>query len=193
MGREIRRVPPDWDHPKESKFDFIKQTEVERYTPMLDQDADTAWQEWQAEYNEWVGGAYTEAIEECGPGEIKENQPYAAFCEWNGPPPDPEYHRPRWAEGEATWFQVYETVSEGTPVTPPFETQQELIDYLVTNGDFWDQARRKEGRSIIDCEPWSRETAEHFVLKTQYAPSLVSLDGVVQSGVKAALGANSND
>jgi hypothetical protein len=63
-----------------------------------------------------------------------------------------------------TWFQVYETVSEGTPVTPPFATKEELVDYLVANGDFWDQHRGDGG--------WSRENAEAFV-GAGFAMSLV--------------------
>lgn len=73
-------------------------------------------------------------------------------------PPEREYYR-SWKDEDATWFQVWETVSEGTPVTPPFATKEELIDYLVANGDFWDQKRRQEqnqGRYIsMNCEPWS--------------------------------------
>jgi hypothetical protein len=75
---------------------------------------------------------------------------------------------------EMTWYQVYETVSEGTPVTPPFETQSELVEYLVANGDFWDQRCRKEGSSIMECAPWSRKQAEAFVYGPGWAPSLIS-------------------
>lgn len=50
------------------------------------------------------------------------------------PPPDPDRHRPAFG-AEATWYQVYETVTEGTPVTPPFETLAELVDWLVEKGE----------------------------------------------------------
>ncbi len=99
-------------------------------------------------------------------------------------PPDPEYYRPQWGEGLATWWQVYETVSEGTPVTPPFATREELVEYLVENGDFWDQARRKRGWTITDCAPWSRATAEKFVLGSGCAPSMISFGGRLMSGVE---------
>jgi hypothetical protein len=74
------------------------------------------------------------------------------------PPPD---HR---QDKEATWFQAWETVTEGTPVTPPFATTDELVDYLATHGDFWDQER---GDS-----PWDRKSAEEFV-KAGWAPTLI--------------------
>jgi len=66
---------------------------------------------------------------------------------------------------EEEWFQMYETVSEGAPLTPPFETKEELVDYLVTNGDFWD------GR-------WSRAGAEKFV-KDEWCPSMIVTAGKV--------------
>lgn len=66
------------------------------------------------------------------------------------------------------WWQVWETVSEGSPVTPAFATREELIDYLVANGDAWDQKRGDGG--------WSRENAESFV-GDGWAPSLIGAAG----------------
>lgn len=95
------------------------------------------------------------------------------YWEYEGAPPDPEYYRPIFAEGEATWYQVYETVSEGTPVTPPFATKQELIDYLVEYGDFWDQHRGEGG--------WPREAAKRFA-EEEWAVSMMAkiVDGTVK-------------
>lgn len=59
--------------------------------------------------------------------------------------PNPDDYMPR---GE--WFQVFEEVSEGTPITPPFATTKELIDWMATNKDFWGTQ-------------WSREGAENLV------------------------------
>lgn len=65
-------------------------------------------------------------------------------------------------------WQVWETVSEGSPITPVFATREDLIDYLVENGDLWDQKRHEGG--------WSRENAERFV-RTAWAPSGLSIGG----------------
>ena len=112
------------------------------------------------------------------------NDPYSAFCDWHGGVIDAEYCRPHWNE-DATWFQVYETVSEGTPVTPPFETQDQLIEYLVKNGDFWDQKRREDGRShFMNCDPWSKQRAENFVKGPGWAPSMVMGPDGMKSGVE---------
>ena len=61
---------------------------------------------------------------------------------------------------EGDWYQVWETVSEGSPVTPAFETAAELIDYLAKYGD-------NEGKN----DGWIREAASKFV-GVGFAPSL---------------------
>lgn len=66
------------------------------------------------------------------------------------------------------WWQVWETVSEGSPVTPAFATDIELIAYLVVRGDAWDQKRGDGG--------WTRNNAESFV-KSGWSMSGVMKDG----------------
>lgn len=171
MGREIRRVPPNWEHPKTQRPNHLRGRMEECYQPMRDQDAESAWKSWQEEFSKWLGGEFDRVRRKNPDYGYDAAQPYRAFCSWYGDPPDPEYYRPAWKE-EATWFQVYETVSEGTPVTPPFATKEELVDYLVANGDFWDQSRRAEGRSTMECGPWKRENAEKFV-NAGFAPSMM--------------------
>src|SRR5574343_1104935 len=156
MGREIRRVPPNWEHPKITKYDYYKQCEVESYQPMYEDDFDSVFQEWIKNYNLWKEGKHPDQIDH--PDRLT-----MSYWEWESTPPDPNYYWPQWKE-EPTWYQVYETVSEGTPVTPPFATKEELINYLVEHGDFWDQHRGQGG--------WSRENAEHFV-KNEWAPSML--------------------
>jgi hypothetical protein len=149
MGREIRMVPANWDHPKqEGQYDG-------RLQPMFDKTFAEAAAEWKAEFASWERGAR--------PDYCSEESRDLEFWEWNGEPPDRKYFRP-WKEDDAIWFQVWETVSEGTPVSPPFATKAELVDYLVANGDFWDQKRREGG--------WERKAAESFV-GVGYAPSMV--------------------
>ncbi len=68
-------------------------------------------------------------------------------------------------------------MSEGTPVSPPFATEDELIDYLAKNGDEWDQKRGDR--------PWGRQQAERFVRGGGWAPSFAVVDGQMMSGVEA--------
>jgi hypothetical protein len=133
MGREIRMVPPNWEHPKDERGNYIS---------MYDEDFESAVADWKKEYCQWENGEHPDHEEDC------------EFWEWYGDPPDRESYRPKFTE-EPTWFQMYETVSEGTPVSPPFAAKEELVDYLVENGDFWDQSRGHGG--------WNRKNAEGFV------------------------------
>ena len=181
MGREVRRVPANWQHPKKQEPNYRLGRMEECYQPMRDGDVETAWAEWQAEYIAWLAGEHDRVIAEYGATDYPKGEPYRAFCHWHGTPPEPEYHRPKWDESTATWYQVYETVSEGTPVTPPFATKEELVEYLVANGDFWDQSRRAEGNSSMPCAPWTRKAAESFV-GAGWAPSMMvtnTAEGVV--------------
>lgn len=69
-------------------------------------------------------------------------------------------------------WQVWETVSEGSPITPVFATREGLVDYLVEGGDGWDRKRGDGG--------WTRENAESFV-KAAWAPSLFGMAGDVRA------------
>jgi len=156
MGREIRRVIPNWEHPKKEYPNHRTRRMEEGYQPLYDESYREAAAEWRKGFAGWEGGERAAHFAEKG-------EDYE-FWDWDGMPPDKDYYRPEWKPEEMTWFQVYETVSEGTPVTPPFATKEELVDYLVANGDFWDQRRGDGG--------WSRDNAESFV-GLGYAPSLV--------------------
>lgn len=167
MGRELRMVPANWDHPKTGRGGS---------QPMYDKTFKDAAAEWKSGFVRWQAGERPEWFTD----ESKDLE----FWEYEGDPPDRDYYR-SWNDSEATWFQVWETVSEGTPVTPPFETEAELIDYLVENGDFWDQERRRKGNTYMNCKPWSRESAENFVLGSGWAPSFIADEKGVRSGVEA--------
>ena len=128
MGREIRMVPPGWKHPL---------LEYCRPQPLYDKSYEDAATEWLEEFAAFIP-----------------TEEYRYFWDYHGNPPNKAFYRPAWKPEEATWVQAYETVSEGTPVTPAFATRQELADYLVANGDYWDQRRGDGG--------WPRENADKF-------------------------------
>jgi hypothetical protein len=172
MGREVRRVPANWAHPQEEHYDPFRRVTEMRYQPMRDETAEEAWAEWQADYAKWLAGEHDRVIAKYGAENYPKAEPYRAFCNWHGTPPDPKYYRPDWDATAATWWQVYETVGEGTPVTPPFATPEELVEYLVAHGDFWDQRRRRDGVTSMECGPWDRAAAESFV-KRGWAPSMM--------------------
>lgn len=143
---------------------------------MFDEPYAEAIQEWVDGYLLWKEGKHPDQEKYDKDGEYD-------YKDWAGEAPESKYYRPAWRKEEMTWWQVYETVSEGTPVTPPFATRQELIDYLVENGDFWDQDRRKRGDTwLMPCDPWKREVAERFVNEVGWAPTLISSGGIVKAG-----------
>lgn len=179
MGREIRRVPPNYQHPMRDcphspwagGCDTAKRNNGKCYQPLYDRDYESEMSEWIENHNLWLSGDH--------PCQSDPNYPSASECKYyaqfEGNPPDVDYYPPKWAENEATWFQLYETVSEGTPVSPPFATQDELIDYLQNHGDFWDQLRG-EG-------PYSREAAERMV-RGGWAPSGIGIGGKFYAGAE---------
>lgn len=185
MGREIRKVPANWQHPTKERYDIRTGRTVEYYQPLYNRPYIEALTEWIKEHEAWERGEHEGQVKY---GHTKAEFPH--YANYGGNAPDVEYYRPNWPAEEMTWWQVFETVSEGTPVTPPFETREELVEYLVENGDFWDQSRRKEGRSSMPCEPWSRRNAEAFVMGSGWAPSMVIDNGKIMSGVEALSSAN---
>lgn len=181
MGREIRRVIPNWEHPKIEKINFLTQEPEMVFEPMYDKSVKDELAERELNKELYLNGehAYQELY-----------KTYEEFLDYYiGGELNEDCFRPHWEPEEATWWQVYETVSEGTPVSPPFETREELVDYLVENGDFWDQRRREEKANYpcdhISCDPWPRDAAEQFVFHSQWAPSFVMGDGWGTSGVRA--------
>lgn len=116
---------------------------------------------WLKNFDRIRAGDLDDIERECYTGDGK--IPLAEWLRDERMPPDPKYYRP-YREEDATWYQVWETVTEGTPVTPPFATREELVDYLVKYGDEWDQKRGNGG--------YSRAAAEAFV-NAGWAPSMV--------------------
>ncbi len=84
---------------------------------------------------------------------------------------EPSDYRPDWTQAEMTHYQLYENVSEGTPVSPAFATEDELINYLVEYGDFWGSYRGEPNR-------YSREAAESAV-RGGYTPSFAVVNGKI--------------
>jgi hypothetical protein len=75
-------------------------------------------------------------------------------------------------------WQVWETVSEGSPVSPVFATAEELIEYLVEGGD---ESDRKHGEPGV-----SREAATRFVKETGWVPSGMMSGGGFKSNIECA-------
>ena len=181
MGREIRRVPPNWEHPRqECKHspwaggcaDALAH-EGCCYKPLFGPDYAVKAREWLDHAMRWDRNEFLSHEN----ADDKSEHPF--YWEWNGMPPDKDdyvSYRPE----EATWFQVYETASEGTPVTPPFAAKEELVAHLVKYGDDWGHGNDK----------WSEMAAREFVEYYEWTPTLIIADGKLyrpQDGIPSAV------
>jgi hypothetical protein len=148
MGREIRKVPAGWVHP-------FREDRPEQHQPLHDENYEDAVAEWFENHKLWLNKEH--------PDQLKSEPPdYKYYAEWGGNPPDFEYYR-TYKDEVCTHFQMYETVSEGTPCTPVFASLQELEDYLVSTGECaGTQYERKFSRA-----------AAHGFCQSGYAPSMV--------------------
>lgn len=161
MGREVRRVPKDWQHPKKKSFNYLKGREVESYQPMFDRPFGPVMDEWYAEWKAWEAGTH--------PDKKGHDYPY---WEWDGGPPDPAYYRPDWPEETRTHLMMYEDTSEGTPLSPAFETPEELARWLADNG------ASAFGDMTATYDQWLA------TCKNSWSPSMVMDNGVMKSGVE---------
>jgi hypothetical protein len=100
MGREVRRVPRDWQHPKDRG----------KFIPLKDG--------YESDLSE-----FERHIASMGIGK--------AIDYWGGGPQSCDYMHP---EGERDGWQMYEDVSEGTPISPVFNTPEELARWLANAG-----------------------------------------------------------
>lgn len=158
MGREVRRVPADWSHPKDERG---------KYMPQYDRSGGyrAAAAEWDLERESWERGERPEYAKD-------ETCEYDA---WNGPRPESQHYMPDWPIDQRTHYMMYEDTSEGTPISPAFETPEELARWLADTG------ASSFGGITATYEQWLR------VAQGGYAPSMVISGGVMKSGVEAAL------
>jgi hypothetical protein len=126
MGREIRRVPISWEHPRDRRGNYI---------PLYDETYERARETWLDGLQQWLAGTHPELLRS---PELSEMD----YWEWCGGPPDRESYRPRWTDDQELGYQIYETVSEGTPVSPVFPTTEALVGWLLKNGHSEQAARR---------------------------------------------------
>ncbi len=120
MGREVRRVPADWVHPQREGIPDEPQ-------PLFDRPFTEVVKEWKEQFLAWEAG------HNYGFNRPRAKDETEEFWEYDGGPPDRAYYRPDWPEETRTHYQMYETTSEGTPISPVMETPEALARWLVDN------------------------------------------------------------
>lgn len=159
MGREIRKVPAGWEHPKETDPHDRRGM---GYHPMHEQNFEEALKEWNEENDLWQAGQHPEQLS----GDAEKYE-LGSYSEYAGDQPKQVDYAPYKAD-DCTHFQMYETVTEGTPVTPVFATLQQLEDWLVEKGELY---------GTKYCERFTREEA-HAFCQSRWVPSAVGIPGV---------------
>lgn len=128
MSREIRRVPPDWEHPRYTADTVFGHHKIGDYLRLHNARYVDRAREYLKNYDLWIAGQHPDQAG-ADPTDLH------ALHEEVGYPPDPNYYREdEWTDAEATAYQIYETVSEGTPVSPVFPTQADMRAWLLTQG-----------------------------------------------------------
>jgi hypothetical protein len=147
MGREVRKVPASWVHPVYDKYD----ARSGKSKPL----------------KEGYTAAATEFMEMANANGLQEAVDYF------GSAPDQNDYMPDWPDADRTHLMMYENTSEGTPISPAFETPEELARWLADNG------ASSFGSSTATYEQWLS------VARGGYAPSMVMVGGELMSGVEA--------
>ncbi len=111
---------PGWEHPKDERGEYI---------PLHNQSYEAALADYEYAARLWAEGRHPSQIE--WPGQTAN----LTFAEWVGDPPDPVYYRQEtWREDQATAWVLYENVTEGTPVSPLFDTLDDLLGWMRAHG-----------------------------------------------------------
>ena len=118
MGREVRRVTANWEHPKKDNGN---------HKPLLGYSFSKTLKDWKEELEQWNKG-FRKSWNDENPWKPKEKDELEmTFEEWSGSEPQIEDYMPDWKEEEMTHIQMYEDTSEGTPISPVFDNAEDLI------------------------------------------------------------------
>lgn len=140
MGREVRLVRADWQHPKDARGVDVPLLGDFNYTP----------EEVQEGLEEgWLSGE---------------------------PPHYGLDVMPDWPEAERTHLQMYETCSEGTPISPVCATAEELARWLADNG------ASAFGNRTATYEQWLATIRRGSAVSAVFTPSTGFRSGVEAFG-----------
>lgn len=155
MGRECRRVPADWEHPKRDDGTF---------QAIYDESFRDAAERWKKDFHDWENGIR--------PSYCRDDSRNMEFWEWDVGPPDREYYRPDWPEESRTHYQMYETTSEGTPISPVFDAPEPLARWLA------DTKASSFGGMTATYDSWLRVAQGGWAPSAIATPERGLMDGV---------------
>ncbi len=140
MTFEVRRVPPDWEHPRDK---------VGRVLPLFD-GLERATEGWDLGARMWEKGLilrYGDWISRPSDAYWKE----MTYEDWaGGTRPDTKDYLPVFPAGSATHYMCYENITEGTPISPAFASLDELARWLAQAGPETTLGRRATHKQWLD-------------------------------------------
>lgn len=127
MSVEVRRVPLDWLHPRDAAL---------RFRPLLAAEFATALAAWDAGQMKWDCGLIASHAENIGAPAWRPRDCWvraSSYEEHAGPRPRAEAYMPTWPPAERVGWQMYETITAGTPISPPCQSPEALAVWLADN------------------------------------------------------------
>ena len=149
MGRELRKVPANWEHPKKDNGS---------YQPMHNEFYGDVLHEWIKENEEWENGSHPDLIAH---PEYKEEYPFWAM--YNGDCPNYKYYQTKkYKPEELTHIQLYETTTEGSPLSPIFKADEleKLCEWAAENATTFASFKATK-------EQWFKMLSNDFVSHTE--------------------------
>ncbi len=172
MSREVRMVPKDWKHPKHSYQEVLAAPYLMgRYKSLHGGSYAKACADWDEENAKWSEGlrkSWTRDGDKWEPHNYTDGMTYPDYA---GERPVAEDYMPDWPDSERTHLMMYETTSEGTPLSPAFETPEELARWLADNN------ASAFGSDGAPYEHWLP------ICKGGWAPSGMIVGNTIMSGV----------
>ena len=125
---ELRVVPENWSHPKDEKGRFVS-LRGEKFSEEI--------AEYKEEQEMWNKG-FRKKMTELGKvgGVISwvpkdEDLKEMSFEDWRGKCPEAKDYMPEFSDKDLTHCQLYETITEGTPITPVMGSSAEVGRWIV--------------------------------------------------------------
>ncbi len=188
MGLEIRKVIEGWEHPtnQDNSRLFGHRDRIPPYDPgagkqwqpVFDRDWASAMRGYIREWINWyVRALIAWPLATLGLLDLTSYSRLAnpvRYGRFDGTRPNPFYYRPRWRKRRRTHLQLYETVSEGTPLSPPMPNGEALAGWLAEQNSVW------HGTDGMTKDEWLK-----FMARGGWAPSMViTPERGIESGVE---------
>ena len=124
MGREVRRVRADWEHPRDADGDYI---------PLFDNPNGRE----RDKNGRHKGHALTQ-----------EDAHRTGWYHYRHAP-ERGWDMPDWPERERTHFMYYDSTTEGTPLSPAFATVPELSAWIAENSGTTPKMTAREWEPLV--------------------------------------------